>query len=216
MICPHCGYRNDNDAVYCENCGKPLKKQPSSGLSGTTKILIVFIVILVAALGIIGGSLLKNSQTTPTQNNTTQISQANGIPVSETPNLAAEIAKTNGVLSSITYGPVTLDQNQCIYILARAIVLINQGQGGNIPLKSFGSAPNPYGNINSGTIAKSQYVDIATRMYTWMDSNGQTPNFIGISTPGQADLSPTTALNLFSKVLSQYKNTGQLPASVNL
>jgi hypothetical protein len=216
MICPSCGFRNDNDAAYCENCGKQLNKQPSSGFSGTAKILIVIIVVLVAALGIIGGSLLKNSQTTPSQNNTTQISQANGIPVSETPNLAAEIAKTNGVLSSITYGPVTLDQNQCIYILARAIVLIDQGQGGNIPIKSFGSAPNPYGSVTSATITRSQYVDIANRMYTWMDNNGQTPNFIGISTPGQADLSPTTALNLFSKVLSQYKNTGQLPVSVNL
>lgn len=218
MRCSQCGQDNDRDALFCENCGRPLKSKPSDGLSGTAKLLIVIIVILVATLGIIGGTLLKNSQTTPNQTNntTSQISQANGIPLTEAPNLAGEIAKTNGVLSSITYGSVTLDQNQCIYILARAIVMIDQKQSGNIPLKSFGSAPNPYGNINSGTIAKSQYVDIATRMYTWMDSNGQTPNFIGINTPGQADLSPTTALNLFSKVLSQYKNTGQLPSSVNL
>ncbi len=217
MRCSGCGQENDADSLFCENCGRPLKSKPCSGLSGTAKLLIVVILILVAALGIIGGSLLKNSQTT-SQNNTTPtlISQASGIPLSEAPNLASEIAKTNGVLSSMASGSVTLDQNQCIYILARAIVMIEQKQSGNIPIKSFAGAQNPYGYITSGNITRSRSVDIATRMYTWMDINGQTPNFIGITTPGQANISPTTSLNLFSKVLSQYKSTGQLPGSVNL
>lgn len=217
MICPKCGYNNDLDAAFCENCGRPLKRQPSNGFNETTKFLLVSIILLVVALGITGGFLLKNSQKTARQNsNPSQISEANGIPLSEVPNLASGISKTNGSLSIITYGSLTLDQNQCIYILARAIVMIDQGQEGNVPIKSFGSAPHPYGNTASATISRSQYVDIASRMYRWMDNNGFTPNFIGINNPGQPDLSPTSALNLFSKVLTQYKSTGQLPVTVNI
>jgi len=49
-----------------------------------------------------------------------------------------------------------------------------------------------------------------------MDNNGDSPNYVGISNPGQPDLSPDITLNLFAKVLSEYKSTGQLPASVSI
>lgn len=216
MRCPDCGRDNDRDALFCEKCGQPLRKQDDSGFSRTTLMLIIFVVILVVALGVTAGFFLKNSQTNNNQSSPAQISLTTGFPVSETPNLATEIAKSNGAVSSVTYGSVTLDQNQCIYILARAIILIDQGQTGNIPIKTMGGAPDPYGYVSTATITKSQYTDIASRMYIWMDNNGQTPNFIGINSPGQPDLSPQTALNLFSKVLAEYKNTEKLPDSVTI
>jgi predicted nucleic acid-binding Zn ribbon protein len=216
MRCPQCGKENDSDAIFCQNCGYSLKKEEQSGFSRTTLVLLVFVILLVAAVGITAGFLLKNTGNTQNQTSPVQISQSTGFPVSEAPNLAVEIAKSNGAVSSITYGNITIDQNQCIYILSRAIVMINQGQQSNIPIKSIGGAPNPYGYISTATIDKTHYLDMANRMSTWMDNNGQTPNFIGIYSPGEPDLSPQNALNLFSKVLVQYKNTGELPASVTI
>ena len=145
-----------------------------------------------------------------------QISEASGFPVSQAPNLAVEISKYNGNLESVDYGSINLTKNQCLYILAKAIVMINNGEQGNITIKSIESPANPYGTVSSATIVKADYVDIASRTYSWIDKNGQTPNYVGITNPGQPDLSPTSTLNLFSKVLSQYSSTGQLPQSVSI
>ncbi len=39
---------------------------------------------------------------------------------------------------------VTLDKNQCLYILSKAIVMLDSfGQTGNIPIKQFGDASEP-------------------------------------------------------------------------
>ena len=94
--------------------------------------------------------------------------------------------------------------------------MINSNQQGNIPIKSIKSASSPEGTVTSATIAQSDYINIATRTYTWIDTNGRSPNYVGITNPGQPDLSPTTTLNLFTKVLSQYNSTGQLPQSVTI
>ena len=49
-----------------------------------------------------------------------------------------------------------------------------------------------------------------------MDNYKNAPNYVGITNPGQPDLSPDTTLNMFAKVLSDYKATGQLPPSVSI
>ena len=228
--CENCGHENDMDASFCESCGANLKtstlsKKPGKtikndeGMAQSTKILIIVCVILVIGVGIAAGVLIKNSQQNvqdPAKSSMNQISKDSGFPVSQAPYLAVEISKYGGSIENVNYGSITLDKNQCLYILSKAIVMINSGQQGNIPINSFESAGNPYGTVTSATINKEDYVDIATRTYTWMDNNGQTPNYVGITNPGQPDLSPVTSLNLFSKVLSAYNSTGQLPASVTI
>jgi hypothetical protein len=232
MICPKCGQKNDEDASFCEKCGtkfnttlldnpdtkKPLKKE---SIAQSTKILIIVCVVLVIGVGITAGILFKNSQhnsQVPASNNSSmnQISNESGFPVSQASNLAVQIAKYNGNFASVSYGSTTLDQNQCLYILAKAIIMINSNETGNIPIKSIQTASSPEGTVTSGTIAQSDYVNVATRAYTWIDNYGRSPNYVGIKNPGQPDLSPTMALDLFSKVLSQYNSTGQLPTSVTI
>jgi len=151
-----------------------------------------------------------------TSNNTTQISESTGIPVSEVPNLASEVSKSTGTIQNIEFEGVNLSMNQCIYIFARAIVMINNGETGNIPIKSFQSAESPGGTVNSARIAKSEYVDMADRTYQWMDQNGNVPNYIGVYEGGANDLSPEMMLRTFVKVLTEYKSTGKLPESITV
>jgi hypothetical protein len=231
MICPKCGQKNDEDASFCEKCGtkfntilsddhgtkEPLKKET---IAKSTKILIIVCVVLVIGIGITVGILIKNSQQNsqdPTNNTTTnQISKESGFPVSQAPILAVQIAQYNGNFASVSYGSTKLDQNQCLYILSKAIVMISSNQTGNISIKSIRSASSPEGTVTSGTIAQADYVNVATRTYSWIDNYGRSPNYVGIKNPGQPDLSPTMTLDLFSKVLSQYNSTGQLPTSVTI
>lgn len=220
IYCPYCKAANDADAKFCEKCGKPLDRPVVIEKSSShTKILIVVCIVLVIVLGISAGILIKNGQSTSTaqtpSNTSTQVSKSTGIPVSEVPNLAEKIY-SSGDFDQVTYGSVTLDENQCIYILSKAIAMINEGKTGNIPINSYSSPDSPEGYITTTTILKSEYVDMAQRTYKWMDTNGATPNYVGISTPGVPDLSPDTMLNMLAKVLSQYKKTGELPATVDI
>ncbi len=130
------------------------------------------------------------------------------------PDMASEIANHNGTVGTVKYGSLTLDKYQCIYILAKATVMLNKGESGNITIKTFNAPESPQGYVSTGTISKDDYVDVAYRTYNWMDNNGVTPNYVGITNPGEPDLSPDTILNLLSNVLSQYKSTGQLPKTI--
>lgn len=218
MICPRCGYKNDADASFCEKCGKSLKDE---GLSRTGKIVLAVCIVLVAVLGLSAGIFVKSSQQ-PAVLNTSNgsvasgISQSTGFPVTEAPKLASEISKYNGTVGSVNYGFVKLDKNQCIYLLARSIAVLNRGENGSIPIKNYSSPENPEGYVSSAVITKSEYVDMASRTYTWMDREGSAPNYVGITKAGQPDLSPDTTLELFSKVLAQYDATGELPGSVTI
>jgi len=71
MICPECGNQNDNDARFCEKCGKQLKGKKSSGMSNTVKGLIIVCFVLVCLLGVAAG-LLMHQDTQPTVTNTNQ------------------------------------------------------------------------------------------------------------------------------------------------
>ena len=92
--------------------------------------------------------------------------------------------------------------------------MLNKNESGNITMKSVGAPDSPYGFVSTGSISKDEYVDVAYRTYNWIDNNGVAPNYVGISNPGQPDLSPDTILSVLSDVLSQYKSTGKLPESV--
>jgi len=225
-FCPKCGENNDADAKFCEKCGTNLKssfmlaegpkvaKKTDSNVKYLLLICVVLVVVLAVAAAYLFYSHPAASNASQTPNNT--ISQSTGFPLSETPNLAAEISKANGNIATVQYNGVTLDKNQCLYILSKAIVMLNSGETGNIPIKQFADASEPGGILSSASITKSEYVDMASRTYNWMDSNGRSPNHTGINSSGSPDLSPDMTLKVFANVLTQYKATGQLPASISV
>lgn len=221
MQCPKCGTNNDSDARYCEKCGTNLNKSSKfteENTSPAVKYLIVICVILVAGLGIAAGYIFQGH---PAASNSTQvqsnvISQSTGFPLSETPNLATQISRANGSIANVQYHGVTLDKNQCLYILSKAIVMLNSGETGNISINEFGDASEPEGYLNHAFITKSEYVDMADRTYKWMNSNGRAPNHTGIDFSGSPDLSPDTTLKVFVQVLTEYQATGKLPAGISI
>lgn len=171
---------------------------------------------LVVVLGLAAGYLLNLNfmEDTAENESSTQLSESSGFPVTEAPALASEISRYDGKISNIQYKGLNLDKNQCLYLMARSITLIDQGEKINIPIRNYAGPANPYGVLSSANVARVNYVDMASRTYIWMDNNGQAPNYTGIYTPGSPDLSSDLTFKLFMKVLTQYKNTGKLPATV--
>lgn len=76
MYCKNCGYENDDDSSFCENCGASLLSVPqkTSGMSKTNKILIIVVIVLIAGIGLAAGTLFlmsKNPTVNTTLNNST-------------------------------------------------------------------------------------------------------------------------------------------------
>lgn len=64
IFCPKCGYKNDDDAVFCESCGENLRSKSGanstgSGMKTSTKLLIGLCIVLIAGLGVTSGFLLQ-------------------------------------------------------------------------------------------------------------------------------------------------------------
>ncbi|WP_409200188.1 zinc-ribbon domain-containing protein [Methanobrevibacter sp. DSM 116169] len=218
MICQKCGYRNSNEASFCEKCGTPLKQTVQTTKENNNSLYIAIIAIFIV-IGIIGAGAIiafsgNNSNIGGSSEVTELASYDKGFPVSRAPDLASAIL-SSGDFQTISFDSVQLTKYQCLYILSKSITMISSAQDGNIPIKSFSSAPNPYGRIHSGTIAKSNYLDMAQRTGTWFDNNGIAPNYVGIYTPGANDVSPSTMLRILAKALVEYKSTGQLPSTVS-
>ena len=75
MRCQNCGHENDIDAEFCERCGSRLERYSNygrrpreaekTGMSTSTKLLIVAVIALVAVLGVVAGAWMMNPTKTP-------------------------------------------------------------------------------------------------------------------------------------------------------
>lgn len=241
MFCPKCGKKIPDDAKFCKFCGNEIKKNkgPIKGRvvkkdSGkkdekTSPVLIgavvvaaiVLVVLVVLAMGVLNndgssnGNGLGIGQASNGQvgEDTVQSVSLSAFPVSEAPNLAQALSE-QGYPSSINFKSVTLDTSQCLYILTKSVVEIANGNtGGTISVGNPAYAPSPSGADVTQTISSAQYIDICNRFSSWIESNGQVPNYVGINTGGVPDISPLNMLRIASDILIDYKNNGQLPST---
>ncbi|WP_156929618.1 Ig-like domain-containing protein [Methanobrevibacter wolinii] len=121
----------------------------------------------------------------------------------------------NGKLpSTVTIGSVKLSLSQFLYYQSKAISQLNSGNTANIPIisKTFNepSSPNS-GDSISGKLAKSAYVDSATRTYKFILNYNQGPNY---STTTLGRVSYNKLIETFCEVLVYYGNNKALPTSV--
>ena len=138
------------------------------------------------------------------------------IEMSDVPNLAKEASDKSYSFSTIEYKGNVYTKAQCIYIFSEYILNVDDGKSSAIEIKDFNEAPNPSGEDLSQSIDKADYLSIANRVHSWMDSQGSVPNYVGISQAGVADLSPNKMLKLFAQTTLNYAVTGDLPNSVEI
>ena len=101
-------------------------------------------------------------------------------------------------------------------VLSEYLLNVNSGKSSSIEVKDIDEASNPSGDDLSQSIDKSDYLSIAKRVHSWMDSHDSVPNYVGVSQVGVADLSPDKMLKLFTLATLDYAVTGDLPVSVQI
>lgn len=58
--------------------------------------------------------------------------------------------------------------------------MLELNETGKIHVGEYSGPEDPYGFMDTVTLTRSEYTDMAERTYTWMDANGRSPNHVGI------------------------------------
>ncbi len=95
-----------------------------------------------------------------------------------------------------------------------AVLNINKSSNTAITIKNYGAAPSPSETITTRTISKSEYLSMASRIKSYMDTNGRAPNYVTTSTG--STIRYESMIYMFSQILSYYNTNKVLPASVTV
>ena len=105
---------------------------------------------------------------------------------------------------------------QFLELSTTAVTNINNNRSNAlITLKDYGSAAAPSENITSRNITKTEYLDIANRVNSYMDSNGRAPNYATQTSTGDT-IRFESMVYMYSKVLNYYKTNKALPNYVSV
>jgi transglutaminase-like putative cysteine protease len=108
----------------------------------------------------------------------------------------------------INVAGVYVNQAQFLYLLTTCVSYVNDEITTKIGLISADVAQNPSETMTSGNLTKSEYLDLANRIISFMDSNGQAPNY-GSTTLGTIRFE--SLIYLYSRVAAFYGTNKYLP-----
>ncbi|EKQ51914.1 MAG: transglutaminase-like enzyme, predicted cysteine protease, partial [Methanobacterium sp. Maddingley MBC34] len=117
-----------------------------------------------------------------------------------------EVYKTLPTL--INVAGVYVNQAQFLYLLTTCVSQLNDGITTSIGLISADVAQTPSETMTSGNLTKSEYLDLASRIISFMDSNGVAPNY-GSTTLGTIRFE--SLIYLYSRVAAFYGTNNYLP-----
>ena len=101
---------------------------------------------------------------------------------------------------------------QFLYLMTKAIVQINAGNFDPITLIDMDD-PSNSGDLIDGNLTKEQYLDVASRVYKFIESNGVVPAYAS-STLGR--IAYSELVDASSRILDYYAENFDLPSSVHI
>jgi len=110
--------------------------------------------------------------------------------------------------SYVQISSVQVSMPQFLYLLSAATTQINSGVSAPITLKSVLNPTGSTENMKNGTIYKSEYVDMASRIKSFMDTNGLVPNYVSTSL---GKIRYESMIYLYSRVMNYYGTNARLP-----
>lgn len=120
---------------------------------------------------------------------------------------------TNGKLPTYTtLNNVRYSEPQFAYIMAVALNNLNSGNTGSVKVLNLSQAPNPSGDTITGTLSKSAYIALASRIAQFAEANGYLPNFDGSN--GLGKISYDNYIYILAYAVASYANNGNLASSI--
>ncbi len=125
--------------------------------------------------------------------------------------------KTNHTLpNSVNVSGNVVNMSNYLGLSTSALLNINNSSpNASITIKSFGGAPSPSENVTSRTITKAEYLDMAKRVRSYMDTNGRAPNYVTQTSTGST-IRYESLIYMFSQILNYYNTNKSLPSNITV
>ena len=199
------GYKSDNDVTILS--ASDIKTDAQAALNGNAPGVIIF---RWGVTKFVDFNSLSDKSSSPSTTGSVSISDI----VAAANTLKSTIASTGVVPTTVSVGGVSYSTSQFAYMMAQAIVYINDGKTSIQILPVASEAPsNPSGSLKAGNLTTKEFVDLATRVSTFITENGQAPNYASTSL---GNMKYDSLVETFAKILSFYKSDKRLPAYVTM
>ena len=113
----------------------------------------------------------------------------------------------------VTIGTSQITMSQFLQLLATSLLQINSGTSTSIPVENISNPANSAGDYIYGNIYKTEYLDIASNIKAFLDSNNIAPNYASSSL---GHVQYETLIYIYSKILNYYNTNGVLPNYVSV
>lgn len=123
------------------------------------------------------------------------------------------IEKHNEMPTTVTIAGKDISIAQFLQILAQNLLDIYNDQSSTLMTQNISMAPSPVENIESGTIQKTEYIQLIENLISFTNTNSRLPNYLS-TTLGK--MRYESSLYLLLKVNSFYNINGRLPGYVSL
>jgi hypothetical protein len=111
---------------------------------------------------------------------------------------------------NLNFGGATISMAQYLYMALQAVINIKNGiTTGVLKVAAMAEAPNPNDSIASGQIQTAEFIDMANRTVSFMETNGHAPNYI---TTSLGQMHYYTGVYFFARILNYFGAYGQLPS----
>ena len=214
------GYRSDDDVTKLS--ASEIKKDSQAALDGKATGVIIFrwgVTNFVNFKSL--NTKLSSSESDDSSSSSSDSSSASdskSVSVSDivaaANTLAGTIKSKSSIPATVNVGGVSYTAPQFLYLMGRAIENINAGKASTqIEAISVSAADNPSGSVSSGDLTMAQYLDVASRVCSFISTNGQAPNYASSSL---GNIKYDSLVDIFARTLEYYKSNAKLPASVSI
>jgi len=113
----------------------------------------------------------------------------------------------------VTVAGLQITLPQFLELLSEGLINVNKGQSYSITVQDVSSPTSSYESVKSGNIQKTEYVQLADKLKTFVDTNGRLPNYV---TSSLGKIRYESLIYMYSKILDFYDINGRLPTYVSL
>lgn len=132
--------------------------------------------------------------------------------ISQSAGTVKNYVETNKTLpTSVTVDGQQVTPYQYLYLLTQGVQNLDSGNSAPITSKSVAAPTNPSESLNSGSLTKTEYLSIASRINTFINTNGRLPNYL---TTSLGKMRCENLIYSYAKIMEYYKNNNKLPNTI--
>jgi hypothetical protein len=127
--------------------------------------------------------------------------------------LRAYIETNSKLPAYVTIGTTQVSIEDLLNLMVTNVLQLNSGNKTPLTFKNISSPGNPTGDLVTGSITKTEYLNITQRIKSFIDANNAAPNYASSSL---GNIQYESLVYMYSKILDFYSITNGLPNYVSV